>query len=228
MKLVAFSDTHGQHEQVTIPECDVVVFAGDCCKYGSRDEFTEFVNWYAKVPAEFKILTPGNHDICTEKYFGFAKQVCDEWDIIYLADRSCILNHVVFYGFPWTPPYGNYAWMMDDDQMLAKLESIACSPDVFISHGPPAGILDYTERSREWVGSTAIRRYVTDSWLLPTMVEKDVSLHIFGHIHENYGTVGVRGRKTLFANISVLDLQYEMNNKPMTFELETSLLWSKV
>ena len=225
MKIVAFSDTHGRHEEAVIPECDVAIFAGDCCKYGSRDEFTEFVDWYAKQPAEFKILVPGNHDICTEKYLGSAKLVCNNRDIIYLADNGITINGVEFYGFPWTPPYGNYVWMATEEAMLAYLEKFIVSPDVFISHGPPNGILDFTARTNEFVGSTAIRRYITDSWLMPTMLEKDISLHIFGHIHENYGIEKLGGRPTLFANVSLLNLAYEMVNQPRVFEMEQRIQW---
>jgi Icc-related predicted phosphoesterase len=222
MRLVAFSDTHGQHEEVTIPECDVVVFAGDACRYGSRDEFIEFVNWYVKIPA-VRILVPGNHDFCTQKYLGFGKEACLNRGIFYLADDFVTINGITFYGFPWTPPYGNFAWMADEAEMYDKLKKISVDVDVMISHGPPAGILDRSRKTREFTGSSAIYRFITEEYNWPNKRDRDVSLHIFGHIHENYGRN--RSNGCLFLNSSVLNLDYEMANKPHVINMEMLPSW---
>ena len=39
MKIVAFSDTHSKHKNITIPECDVAICAGDISSIGQKAAF---------------------------------------------------------------------------------------------------------------------------------------------------------------------------------------------
>ncbi|KKL27239.1 hypothetical protein LCGC14_2387140 [marine sediment metagenome] len=213
MRIVAFADTHGQHEDVTLPDGDVAVFAGDACRHGSRDDFLDFLDWYEKQSHGLKIMIPGNHDICTEKYPGFALSACRARDIAYLANAGIRPSNVSYYGFPWTPRFGNWAWMKDEGELRADLDTIMWEPDVFISHGPPVGVLDRTTREGEYVGSVSLWNYILDS---------DISLNIFGHIHEGYGVY--RLNDTLFVNCSLMNENYELVNKPVVIELEAPKL----
>lgn len=45
MRVVAFSDTHGQHDALEMPDGDLLIFAGDMCRFGSLDE-VRFFNAY--------------------------------------------------------------------------------------------------------------------------------------------------------------------------------------
>jgi predicted phosphodiesterase len=215
MKLVAFSDTHGQHADVEIPECDVAIFAGDCCKYGSREEFYDFVKWYQNVPAKLKLLTPGNHDFCTQKYPHFGDQACQEYGIQYMADNGYTIDNLAYYGWPWTPPYGNYAWMATESWMAGRLNNIQYPHHVLISHGPPRGILDWTPRDGgQSVGSMALFKH--HGWSMS-------EVHIFGHIHHSYGAERYKGK--LYVNCSLLNEEYELVNKPVVINMEHKREW---
>lgn len=42
MKLVVISDTHGQHDKLTIPECDVLIHCGDFTPDGKYNHVRDF------------------------------------------------------------------------------------------------------------------------------------------------------------------------------------------
>lgn len=71
-----------------------------------------------------------------------------------------------------------------------------------ITHGPPFGILDETVYGNR-TGCEELRLRV---------YQVNPKFHIFGHIHEDYGSF-TKG-ETIFVNVSVLDDWYEMKNQP--------------
>ena len=64
MKIVAVADTHLFHHDLTIPEGDVFIHAGDLCRHGSLDELRHVADWSARLPHPHKIVVAGNHDRC--------------------------------------------------------------------------------------------------------------------------------------------------------------------
>ena len=86
--------------------------------------------------------------------------------------------------------------------------------DILVTHGPPFGIFDKCPVS---VGCRA---------LLKAVKRIQPSLHVFGHIHEGYSgklfVPWLSGKKTLFANVSVVDGDYRLVSKPPVFDIEKS------
>lgn len=75
MRVVAFSDTHGQHDALEMPDGDLLIFAGDMCRLGNLDEVRQFINTYlASLPHQYKIVIAGNHDWPFEDDVGQARQ----------------------------------------------------------------------------------------------------------------------------------------------------------
>jgi Icc-related predicted phosphoesterase len=217
MKIVAFADTHGQHAQVELPKGDVLVFAGDACKYGSRDEMIDFLEWFSSHRNAEKIVVAGNHDMCVEKYPSFMARKCAYYGITYLQDDGCYIDGIKFWGTPWTPQFGNWAFMTDRLRLAEIFGKIRPDTDVVISHGPPRGRKDYAVFGDEHVGSPE---------LLGAVSRVAASLHIFGHIHESYGwETGMRGE--IYANVSLVDEYYKMVNKPVVFERKRIVSWNE-
>jgi Icc-related predicted phosphoesterase len=82
--------------------------------------------------------------------------------------------------------------------------------DILITHGPPYGILDSTQRN-EHVGCKAL--YERVQLIKP-------KLHVFGHIHESYGRQQDSGQQsTIFVNAATCNLRYESVQSPIVVEL---------
>mgnify|MGYP001244495831 CR=1 FL=1 len=52
-KICLISDTHTKHDSITIPECDLLIHAGDATYRGEADELYDFAKWLNKQPADF-------------------------------------------------------------------------------------------------------------------------------------------------------------------------------
>ena len=110
MKFVCISDTHNQHEKLTVPDADIVIHSGDVTGSGSTRQIREFCEWYGELPHKHKILIAGNHDWGFEKDYKKHKQICDDNGITYLQDSGCEIDGIKFWGSPQTPEFFNWAF----------------------------------------------------------------------------------------------------------------------
>ena len=60
MRLVCISDTHSMHRQVSVPDGDVLIHAGDCLGVGTLEELEDLDNWFSEQPHRHKILIAGS------------------------------------------------------------------------------------------------------------------------------------------------------------------------
>jgi hypothetical protein len=69
-RIVATSDTHGKHQFLHVPECDVLCHCGNILQRygylgylsGGLPALLDFADWLQDVPAKHKVVTGGNHD----------------------------------------------------------------------------------------------------------------------------------------------------------------------
>lgn len=188
MRIVCVSDTHGYHELTEVPEGDVLVHAGDVCRYGGLEDVDEFNRWLGKLPHRYKVVICGNHDWCFQEKPAEARARLTH--ATYLQDSGCEIEGLTFYGSPWTPLFCDWAFMLSDAVLVEKWALIPPRVDVLITHGPPHGVLDMTRRG-ECAGSDTLFRRV---------LEVKPRLHVFGHIHEAAGRFDHDG--TAFLNAS--------------------------
>ena len=66
MKIVIISDTHNQHEKLTIPKGDMIIHCGDVSGRGWYEEVRQFCNWFGELDFKYKIMIAGNHDFFFE------------------------------------------------------------------------------------------------------------------------------------------------------------------
>merc|ERR1711959_522536 len=62
LKVVACSDTHGKHRDVTVPEGDVFIHAGDFTEFGKEEDVLDFNEWLGELPHKHKFVINGNHE----------------------------------------------------------------------------------------------------------------------------------------------------------------------
>lgn len=188
MRIVCVSDTHGFHKYTEVPDGDVLVYGGDLTKHGSLADVEAFDRWFGSFPHRHKVVIVGNHDFCFQEEPAEARARLTS--AIYLQDSGCEIDGLTFYGSPWTPVFFDWAFMQPDEDLAAKWALIPSRVDVLLTHGPPHGILDMTNRG-EHAGSLT---------LLHRVYEVKPRLHVFGHIHEAAGRFDHAG--TVFVNAS--------------------------
>ena len=206
MKLVLISDTHNKHHQLDLPPGDILIHAGDVSGRGSEREVLDFLNWFSKLDYKHKIFIAGNHDWLFEKASSLAKDIIPE-NIIYLNDSGIEIEGIKIWGSPISPWFFDWAFNRHRGEEIQKhWDMIPDNTDILITHGPVYGILDKTARG-ELVGCKD---------LLDTIQKSKIKLHVCGHIHEAYGME--KNGDTLFVNASVVNLGYEVVNRPVVFD----------
>lgn len=191
MRIVCVSDTHARHHLTELPDGDVLVHAGDITRHGALDDVKSFNAWLGTLNRRYrhKVVICGNHDFCFQERAADARSLLT--NAIYLEDSGCELDGLTFYGSPWQPWFGGWAFNLPRGEELAKVwAKIPDRVDVLITHGPPEGILDRTHR-----GDLAGCRD-----LLVRVYEVNPRLHVFGHIHEAAGRIDIG--ETIFVNAS--------------------------
>lgn len=173
--IFAFSDTHGNHRQQQVPEdVDIVICAGDAVEDDLKgEEYDDFIEWFASLPARWKIFVPGNHELSFE--LGQTDEIIkrmDEKGIIVLEDAVEDCDGVVIASIS-----GN-AVIADKD--------IPDDIDIVVTHYPPYGILD------EEMGSVNILNFI---------MKAKPKYHLFGHIHSTAGQEHIFGN-TICVNVA--------------------------
>ncbi len=245
MKIACISDLHGRHKQWykrlkleyknDLDTADAIVVAGDVTNIGEINRAKEFLKWLDKQPAKNKILIAGNHDFCFDTDYraytdiGKARHsdkeihntdrdirnfMKDYPSIIYLNDSGCIIDGVEFWGSPVTVWFHDWAFNREAGYDIKQTwDKIPESTDVLITHGPPKTILsevfNYGDGTVTDVG---------DDELLKAVYRVEPKCHVFGHIHEMYGTKVVDGIG--FINACSLNDSYAPINPPIIIEVE--------
>jgi Icc-related predicted phosphoesterase len=212
--ITCLSDTHRFHQGITIPECDVVVFAGDAGWEdwtGDLREVEKFLWWFRCLPAKYKVMTVGNHDYAAAYHSSIVSSLAEEYDIHYLINDSVIIDGIKFWASPFSLEFMGWSFALPrDEEILTKhWNQIPENTDVVITHGPCFGILDtiYPE-SEEHLG---------DPILMDRIAQIQPKLHVSGHIHGGFGKRQIVN--TIFVNASVCDENYDPINLPILVEI---------
>jgi Icc-related predicted phosphoesterase len=208
MRIWHISDTHTFHDLLKIPEgIDMVIHSGDCSNprdpYNNEPEVRQFIHWYKSLPIKHKVYVAGNHDTSIEKKL-VTKKDFEDYNIYYLEDDLITLQGLLIYGNPYTPQFGQWAFMKDRvklDRYWTK--AMPGYIDILVTHGPPKGILDKSY-SRE-----DVLEMCGDKSLLNKVLEVEPKYHLFGHIHncQNIINAGIQKLSvcdTWFSNGSVV------------------------
>ena len=204
MLIYALSDTHNLHNKVEIPECDLIIHAGDATGRGSMEELIPFLNWYSKQKSKYKVLIPGNHDWGFQHMTDFYRLQCQERGISLLIDEMVELDGLKIYGSPITPYFCNWAFnRFPGPEIQEHWDKIPSGMDIIVTHGPCYQILDMN----------ALMQNCGCDQLLSKLLEAKPKAHICGHLHENYGLKEFMDIK--FYNVALCNEQYRIAEKPM-------------
>ena len=208
-RIVCLSDTHNCHEQICVPDGDILIHAGDATIRGTIDEIVLFNEWFAALPHHHKIFVAGNHDWLFETNNRFARTLLDS-SIHYLQDSFVEIENLKIYGSPWQPRFFDWAFNLKRGAELAeKWSLIPNDTNILVTHGPPFGVLDEVHHQYfiENTGCEDLRKRV--ELIRP-------QLHVFGHIHCGYGRAEKFGVR--FVNASNCDESYTPVNPPIVVD----------
>lgn len=198
MKVVLIADTHNLTPE--LPNGDVLVHAGDATMSGTKEEIDKFYEWLESLTG-FKhiIFTPGNHDFLLQ-----GESIIRRYTFI---NQGTVIDGVSFWASPYTLVKFNWAFMKSENELATIWDYIPDDVDVLITHGPPKRILDRTIGGENAGSQSLLDR--------TRMVKPKV--HVFGHIHETYGTQ--YNREVQYINASIVNEYYQNTNKPVVVEI---------
>lgn len=206
MKIIAISDTHGQHKGLKLPDGDMIIHAGDISSRGREEQVMDFLEWFTTLDFKYKIFIAGNHD------FFFEKESLEKIagilpdNVIYLNDSGITIEGIKIWGSPITPWFHDWAFNRARGSEIKKhWDLIPSDTDIIITHGPVRGMHDKTITGAN-VGCEDLYKKV---------FEIKPRYHICGHIHEAYGDS--EQQNTTFINASMMDEKYRIVNQPVIF-----------
>lgn len=223
-KILFISDTHSKHNELSktldMPEADILVHAGDLTGYGSETALRKFLKWFGELRLyPIKIFIAGNHDWIFERDHVWGRKLVKQYankykengEIIYLEDSGVERWGLKFWGTPVNRPFCNWAFNRPEEKLAQHWAAIPDDIDVLITHDPPYMIRDFSHTgSQEHCGSPSLYKEIKDR-IKP-------KIHVFGHIHEQYGVSEIG--ETTFVNASTLDAGYQVVNEPILLEVE--------
>lgn len=174
-------------------------FTNDRDPYKNEYEAYKFLDWFAGLDIEYKILICGNHD--TSIWAGLVDP--RKWPITYLEHEEINICGLKIFGSPYTPQYGDWAFMYKRNRGELYWRTIPDDTNLVVTHGPAKGFLDLAQdienrKNIVQVGCKALANRIEA--IQP-------KYHMFGHIHDmgglyNYGVY--KRNKTTYVNASCL------------------------
>jgi Icc-related predicted phosphoesterase len=197
-RIVALSDTHGKHNQISIPNGDLLIFAGDFEIRNNLDIF-EMSEWLKEQPHKNVVAIFGNHDFTDRTSLKYMKEMFGRVHLLF--NEFVNVDGFKIWGSPYSPYFNNWAWMQPDNMLKEIWDTIPLETEILLTHTMPYGILDSVLPRMQSVGSLTLRDAI-----------KRVRpyIQIGGHLHESQGKY--TDGKTDYYNVSVLDEQYQVAN----------------
>lgn len=212
VKIVCISDTHNQAQNIPggIPQCDILVHAGDITMEGNYDKLCKFSDWGGQflLPETRRICIAGNHDKTLEGDIETAVACLPHWT--YLQDQAHEVLGLKFWGTPWSPDFHPESWgfqLERGEKARAQWQTIPLDTDVLIVHGPPYGYGDKLERG-EHVGCRDLAN---------RLMEVRPRLTICGHVHSDPGIFAAPWGTVV--NACIMTEGYKPKRKPIVVNL---------
>ena len=107
VRVVCLSDTHNRQDELTVPDGDVLIHAGDFTGRGTLPEVAAAMEWIAALPHRDKVIVAGNHDFLFEQDPPLARSLVK--NAIYLEGASTEAAGFRIWGGPWQPWFHDWA-----------------------------------------------------------------------------------------------------------------------
>jgi|LULS01.1.fsa_nt_gb Icc-related predicted phosphoesterase len=220
MKIIVVSDNHSDYSFET-PEGDLLIHAGDFSYRGTVSEIITFANWLSEQPHKHKLFIWGNHELVEADESHYRNLIEERSGAICLHNREYEIDGLKFFGSSFTPIFGRWAFLMDDEQRKRYWENAPDDVDVLVTHGPPKNILDVVKGHEvepgklEPLGCRHLRDYIE---------RVKPKLMTFGHIHDSAGQMILKHwdslHDTICVNGALMNEKYKLTNKPIVVTIQ--------
>jgi len=112
---------------------------------------------------------------------GEGNEWTDEKDLLNVNQRRIEFGNYNIVGYQYTTPFTGGTFEKTENEQVEdfrELEKLIDKNTILITHGPAWGILDAVDGDH--VGSMALRELID---------RKEPRLHLFGHVHSNFGVM---------------------------------------
>ena len=218
-RIVCISDTHNQHQDIKLPEGDILVHAGDFTNFGKMESILTFLSWMEQQDFKHKLLICGNHELEFSEKTSELEPIVESFGVELIHNRIHEAEGLTFYGEPRSQEFFDWGWMYKRGAPAERVWSRLPAVDVLVTHGPPYGFGDkvpyrldrYTQKFSDKAGC-------------PTLLEKlkegpRPALLVCGHIHEGHGIYPTEFGTTI-VNAAIMNRKYKPVNSPIVVTME--------
>jgi len=206
IRIVLTGDTHGRHRDLSVPAGDLLIHTGDFTIFSQSLQGIEDLNsWLGEQSHPHKVLVPGNHEFALVALTN--RGLID--NAILLINETIEIMGLRIWGSPTTPMHDGAFGISNDSERERIYSHIPDGTDIVITHGPPFGLLDGAEGTKEHLGCRQ---------LLNAVCRVQPTIHVFGHVHAGYGTTMFAD--TLFANAASAGPDGNLIHPPIIVDLE--------
>lgn len=224
MKFVIISDTHEYHDQVKVPDGDILIHCGDWTNRGEPLAIQKFFYWFTNQPHKYKVCIPGNHELSLEgkqrpEVLRLINEYVNNTENLYFLENSSVeIEGIRFYGAAATPYFHGWAFNFQRGKDIAiEWKKIPENVQVLITHGPPHGILDMVQDTASNKGRDLHQGCEELAKKIKEL--KQLKIHVFGHLHTDGGKQTVVNN-IIHANAAICTEQYSPTNPPIVIDLE--------
>lgn len=223
-KIAAVSDLHG-NLNVAVPQCDLLVIAGDICPVSGGHSLDaqaawldrSFFPWCESLVdsglTRHVVFTAGNHDNILRKH----KELNFPDFVTSLIDEEAWFDGVHIYGTPWSLKFMNWHFMENEGGLVYRYRGMPEGLDILISHGPAYGVCDLVTKP---VFAGAPKEHLGSKALLRAVQRVKPAWFLCGHIHTgSHEAMRLCGGATTAVNVSLLDEDYQPAYKPFEFTI---------
>ena len=211
IRVVAISDTHTMHNNLELPEGDILIFTGDSVANFDFDspldyQFYNFAEFLYNKSFDYKhiVWIAGNHDTFLDsKYYddSYAKKLMKMLpsNVHYLENKEINILGLKIYGTPYMPSrietknkdYLSNAFERYENERVKIFENIPENLDILLTHCPIDGL-----HKDIFSGDHLLRKRLEQ-------MENPPKIHCFGHSHNTFGVYErnhVKDKSTLHIN----------------------------
>lgn len=228
IKICAMSDLHGYLPEIN--PCELVLICGDIVplsaqgssRHTSRWYERAFKTWAESLPCDKVIFIAGNHELRFPNHYEYYKKMFpNNSKVTYLCHEGYIYKgpdgkEYSIFGTPYCQEFGNWAFMLTNEELPDKYEDIPHRVDILMTHDQPYYFGDVLlQEDCPWANGG----HIGNKALLEFIQKKRPRYQFNGHLHScSHDKIMIED--TIHYNVSLKDESYQPVYEPLYLEID--------